>query len=119
VETVWYAISRIHALACTSFLMFRLSEPAFFAFVLSLRSDAGTEGRWLAAIGPYWNGNEVWLIASGGLPCVCLPERSISAGFSGLLFATNDGALAFWYCAVYLSSFVPKEENSLWRTFLG
>src|SRR5450432_3835457 len=36
----------------------------------------------LAAIGPFWDGNEVWLIASGGVLVYAFP-RAYSAGFSG------------------------------------
>jgi cytochrome d ubiquinol oxidase subunit II len=40
----------------------------------------------LAAIGPVWNGNEVWLIASGGLLFFAFP-RAYAAGFSGFYLA--------------------------------
>jgi cytochrome d ubiquinol oxidase subunit II len=40
----------------------------------------------LAAIGPFWDGNEVWLIASGGALLVAFP-RALSAGVSGLYLA--------------------------------
>src|SRR5205807_7532827 len=36
----------------------------------------------LAAIGPVWDGNEVWLIASGGVLFFAFP-RAYAAGFSG------------------------------------
>src|SRR6059036_3422793 len=38
-----------------------------------------------AAIGPVWNGNEVWLIASGGVLFMAFPLAYASA-FSGLYF---------------------------------
>jgi cytochrome bd ubiquinol oxidase subunit II len=38
-----------------------------------------------AAIGPVWNGNEVWLIASGGVLFMAFPKAYASA-FSGLYF---------------------------------
>ncbi|HEY5959315.1 MAG TPA: cytochrome d ubiquinol oxidase subunit II [Polyangiaceae bacterium] len=40
----------------------------------------------LAAIGPYWDGNEVWLIAAGGSMLVAFP-KVLAAGFSGLYMA--------------------------------
>lgn len=40
----------------------------------------------LAAIGPVWNGNEVWLIAAGGLLFFAFP-RAYAAGFSGFYLA--------------------------------
>lgn len=38
-----------------------------------------------AAIGPIWNGNEVWLIAGGGVLFLAFP-RAYAAAFSGLYF---------------------------------
>ncbi len=40
----------------------------------------------LAAIGPVWNGNEVWLIAGGGLLFFAFP-KAYAAGFSGFYLA--------------------------------
>lgn len=40
----------------------------------------------LNAIGPVWNGNEVWLIASGGMMVVAFP-RLYAAAFSGFYLA--------------------------------
>jgi cytochrome bd ubiquinol oxidase subunit II len=40
----------------------------------------------LGAIGPVWNGNEVWLIASGGLLFLAFP-KAYAAGFSGFYLA--------------------------------
>ena len=40
----------------------------------------------LTAIGPVWNGNEVWLIAGGGLLFFAFP-KAFAAGFSGFYLA--------------------------------
>ncbi|HEU4439998.1 MAG TPA: cytochrome d ubiquinol oxidase subunit II [Methylomirabilota bacterium] len=40
----------------------------------------------LAAIGPYWDGNEVWLIAGGGALFLAFP-RVLASGISGFYFA--------------------------------
>jgi len=50
----------------------------------------------LAAIGPYWDGNEVWLLAAGGALFVSFP-RVLSAGVSGFYFAIF---LVLW-CLVF------------------
>jgi cytochrome d ubiquinol oxidase subunit II len=52
---------------------------------LLLRLDAAGEERdqATAAIGPVWNGNEVWLIASGGVLFLAFP-RAYAGAFSGL-----------------------------------
>src|SRR3954462_8311962 len=43
-----------------------------------------------AAIGPVWSGNEVWLIASGGVLFMAFPTAYAGA-FSGLYFALIIG----------------------------
>ena len=40
----------------------------------------------LAAIGPLWDGNEVWLLAAGGAMFLAFP-RLLAAGFSGFYLA--------------------------------
>jgi cytochrome d ubiquinol oxidase subunit II len=40
----------------------------------------------LAAIGPWWDGNEVWLLAAGGSMFLAFP-RLLAAGFSGFYLA--------------------------------
>jgi cytochrome bd ubiquinol oxidase subunit II len=69
----------------------------------------------LAAIGPYWDGNEVWLIAGGGVMFVAFP-KVLAAGFSGLYLAMF---LVVWTLilrgiAIEFRSHVTLE---LWRAF--
>ena len=40
----------------------------------------------ISAIGPFWDGNEVWLIASGGMLMAAFPA-ALAAAFSGLYLA--------------------------------
>jgi cytochrome bd ubiquinol oxidase subunit II len=55
------------------------------ALHLLLARDERERGQITAAIGPVWNGNEVWLIASGGVLFMAFPKAYASA-FSGLYF---------------------------------
>ena len=69
----------------------------------------------LAAIGPYWDGNEVWLLATGGALFVAFP-RVLAAGLSGFYFAIF---LVLWCLilrgiSIEFRSHVP---NPLWRSF--
>jgi cytochrome d ubiquinol oxidase subunit II len=69
----------------------------------------------LAAIGPVWNGNEVWLIASGGLLVVAFP-RVYAVSFSGIYLPLM---LVLWLLvlrglAIELRS---HHGNALWRQF--
>lgn len=69
----------------------------------------------LRAIGPVWNGNEVWLLAGGGLLFFAFP-KAYAAGFSGFYLALM---LVLWLLmfrglALELRSHVA---HPLWRTF--
>jgi cytochrome d ubiquinol oxidase subunit II len=80
---IWYAIA---ALMLTGYVV--LDGYDFGAGVLHLfvaRSDPERR-QVLAAIGPFWDGNEVWLITAGGALFVAFP-RVLSSGISGFYFA--------------------------------
>lgn len=69
----------------------------------------------LGAIGPVWNGNEVWLLASGGLLFFAFP-KAYAAGFSGFYLAL---IIVLWLLiarglALELRSHV---DHVLWRQF--
>jgi cytochrome d ubiquinol oxidase subunit II len=78
------------------------------------RTDAERR-RVLAAIGPFWDGNEVWLLAAGGALFMAFPAV-LSAGLSGFYFAIF---LVIWCLigrglAIELRSHVA---DPLWRSF--
>jgi cytochrome d ubiquinol oxidase subunit II len=52
---------------------------------LVARTD-GERRQVLGAIGPYWDGNEVWLLAAGGCLVLAFP-KVLAAGFSGFYLA--------------------------------
>jgi cytochrome d ubiquinol oxidase subunit II len=69
----------------------------------------------LAAIGPFWDGNEVWLLAAGGSLFLAFP-RVLGAGFSGFYLAMF---LVVWTlilrgCSLEFRSHV---RSPLWRGF--
>ncbi len=69
----------------------------------------------LAAIGPFWDGNEVWLLAGGGALFLAFP-KVLAAGFSGLYLAMF---LVVWTLilrgvAIEFRSHVTLD---LWRSF--
>lgn len=76
----------------------------------------GDEERRIAlnAIGPVWNGNEVWLIAAGGMMVVSFP-RVYASGFSGFYLALM---VALWLLILRGVSieFRSKLESPLWRS---
>ena len=80
---VWYAIAVFMLVAYVV-----LDGFDFGAGILSLfvaRNDRERR-QVLAAIGPFWDGNEVWLLAAGGALFVGFP-RVLSSGISGFYFA--------------------------------
>jgi cytochrome bd ubiquinol oxidase subunit II len=67
----------------------------------------------LAAIGPFWDGNEVWLLATGGALFVAFP-RVLASGLSGFYFAIF---LVLWVLILRGISieFRSHVDHPLWR----
>ncbi|HLO67419.1 MAG TPA: cytochrome d ubiquinol oxidase subunit II [Holophaga sp.] len=69
----------------------------------------------LAAIGPWWDGNEVWLLAGGGTLFLAFP-KVLAAGFSGFYLAMF---LVIW-CLILRGisiEFRSHLGDGLWRAF--
>lgn len=67
----------------------------------------------LNAIGPVWDGNEVWLVTGGGALFAAFPEVYATA-FSGFYVAFMMLLVALIFRAVAIE-FRSKRENLLWR----
>jgi cytochrome d ubiquinol oxidase subunit II len=69
----------------------------------------------LAAIGPVWDGNEVWLIAAGGVLFVAFP-RVYATAFSGFYLAL---ILVLWLLILrgVGIEFRLHQDNPLWQEF--
>ena len=110
-EVTWYAL-----VALVFALYVVLDGFDFGAGMLSpfvARTDA-EKRQVLAAIGPYWDGNEVWLLAGGGALFVAFPG-ALSAGISGFYFAIF---LVLW-CLIGRGlsiEFRSHVADPLWRT---
>jgi cytochrome d ubiquinol oxidase subunit II len=107
---LWYAIVAFLLTAYTVMDGYDLGAGALAPWVA--RTDAERR-QVLAAIGPYWDGNEVWLLAAGGALFVGFP-RVLSGGISGFYFAIF---LVLWCLiirgiSIEFRSHVP---NPLWR----
>jgi cytochrome d ubiquinol oxidase subunit II len=69
----------------------------------------------LAAIGPLWDGNEVWLLAAGGAMFLAFP-RLLAAGFSGFYLALF---MVVW-CLILRGiaiEFRSHVRDAMWRAF--
>lgn len=69
----------------------------------------------LAAIGPLWDGNEVWLLAGGGAMFLAFP-RVLASGFSGFYMAFF---LVVWTLILrgIAIEFRSHVQDTLWRSF--
>jgi cytochrome d ubiquinol oxidase subunit II len=81
---------------------------------LSRLLDGGERDQATELIGPIWDGNEVWLIAGGGVLFLAFP-RAYASAFSGLYFGM---ILVLWLLigrglGIELRR---QSENPLWRT---
>jgi cytochrome d ubiquinol oxidase subunit II len=107
---LWYAIAALTLALYVALDGFDLGAGIVSPFVA--RSD--TERRQvLAAIGPYWDGNEVWLLAAGGALFVAFP-RVLASGISGFYFAI---VLVLW-CLLgrgIAIEFRSHVQDPLWR----
>ncbi|HZO91744.1 MAG TPA: cytochrome d ubiquinol oxidase subunit II [Chthonomonadaceae bacterium] len=111
-ETVWFALI---ALMLAVYVV--LDGFDFGAGILHLavaKTDAERRTV-LAAIGPVWDGNEVWLIASGGVLVFAFP-RVYAAGFSGFYMPLM---IVLWLLVLRGISieFRSQQQNPLWRSF--
>lgn len=69
----------------------------------------------LAAIGPYWDGNEVWLLAAGGVLFLAFP-KVLASGLSGFYLAIF---LVLWVLIVrgIAIEFRSHVGDPMWRAF--
>jgi cytochrome d ubiquinol oxidase subunit II len=111
-ETFWYAM--ITLMLAIYFVLdgFDFGVGIVYPFVARTEQERRTV---LASIGPVWNGNEVWLIAGGGVLFFAFP-RAYAAGFSGFYLALIIvlWLLIFRGLALELRSHL---EHPLWRQF--
>jgi cytochrome d ubiquinol oxidase subunit II len=90
---LWYGLA---VFMLTAYVVLDGFDFGAGALHLSVARTDAERRQVLAAIGPYWDGNEVWLLAAGGALFVSFP-RVLSAGVSGFYFAIF---LVLW-CLVF------------------
>jgi cytochrome d ubiquinol oxidase subunit II len=69
----------------------------------------------LAAIGPLWDGNEVWLLAAGGAMFLAFP-RLLASGFSGFYLAMFMVVWALILRGIAIE-FRSHVRDTMWRAF--
>lgn len=107
---LWFAIAAVMMTAYVVLDGFDLGAGALHLYVA--RTDQERR-QVLAAIGPYWDGNEVWLLATGGALFVAFPPV-LASGLSGFYFAIF---LVLWSLILRGISieFRSHIEHPLWR----
>jgi cytochrome bd ubiquinol oxidase subunit II len=110
VAELWYAIAAGMLTAYVVLDGFDFGAGALHLFVA--RSDPERR-QVLAAIGPFWDGNEVWLLATGGALFVAFP-RVLASGLSGFYFAIF---LVLWVLLLrgIAIEFRSHVDHGLWR----
>jgi cytochrome d ubiquinol oxidase subunit II len=108
---LWYAIASIMLVAYVVLDGFDFGAGALHLLVA--RTDQERR-QVLAAIGPFWDANEVWLLATGGALFLAFP-RVLASGLSGFYFAIF---LVLWMLILRGISieFRSHVENPLWRS---
>jgi cytochrome d ubiquinol oxidase subunit II len=107
---LWYAIAVLTLTAYVVLDGFDFGAGALHLFVA--RGDSERR-QVLAAIGPFWDGNEVWLLLAGGTLFVAFP-RVLSAGISGFYFTIF---LVLW-CLILRGisiEFRSHVQDRVWR----
>src|ERR1700686_3705802 len=111
-ETVWFAI--VSAMLAVYVVLdgFDFGVGILHRFVARNDDERRTV---LAAIAPVWEGNEVWLVAAGGVLFMAFP-RVYSAAFSGFYLALM---IVLWLLILRGIAIESRShnENPLWREF--
>jgi cytochrome bd ubiquinol oxidase subunit II len=110
--TILYALV---ALALTAYVVLDGFDLGVGTLHRVLGRDDVERATLLRAIGPYWDGNEVWLICAGGLFFVAFPS-ALAAAFGGMYLAIF---LVLWLLLGRGLSIELRGhlDDALWRSF--
>lgn len=109
---LWFGLLGLMLIAYVVLDGFDFGAGSLHLFVAN--SDAERKSV-LAAIGPFWDGNEVWLIASGGVLFIAFPEL-LTTAFPAFYLALH---LALW-CFVLRGIAIEVRSHvadGMWRVF--
>jgi cytochrome d ubiquinol oxidase subunit II len=109
---LWFAIAAVMLTAYVVLDGFDFGAGALHLVVAKTNEE---RRRVLGAIGPFWDGNEVWLLAAGGTMFVAFP-KVLAAGLSGFYFAIF---LVLWALILrgVAIEFRSHVTAPLWRSF--
>jgi cytochrome d ubiquinol oxidase subunit II len=109
---LWFALAAV--MVAIYVVMDGFDFGAGVLHLLVARSD-GERRQVLGAIGPFWDGNEVWLLAAGGVLFLAFP-RVLGAGLSGFYLAIM---MVLWVLILrgIAIEFRSHLADRLWRQF--
>jgi cytochrome d ubiquinol oxidase subunit II len=109
-EITWYAVIALMLVVYAVLDGFDFGAGILHLFVAKTEAERRTV---LAAIGPVWDGNEVWLIAAGGVLFFAFP-RAYSAALAGLYLPLM---MVLWLLLLRGISieFRSKVDHPLWH----
>jgi cytochrome d ubiquinol oxidase subunit II len=110
IQTVWFLILSLMLVGYAVLDGFDLGVGALHLLIGRTRDE---RRRLMEAIGPIWNGNEVWLLAAGGAMIVAFPSL-YAASFSGFYLAMM---LVVWLLILrgLALEFRHQIDNPLWQ----
>jgi cytochrome d ubiquinol oxidase subunit II len=111
-ETIWYAII---AFTLTAYVILDGFDLGTGALHLWIARSEDERNRTLAAIGPFWDGNEVWLLAAGGVLYLSFPAV-YAASFSGFYLPLIMIVWLFILRGIGIE-FRSHIGNPLWKSF--
>src|SRR5438309_8705614 len=111
-DTVWFAIVSGTFAVYTVLDGFDFGAGILHRFVARTDEERRTV---LAAIGPVWDGNEVWLIAAAGVLFLAFP-RVYAVAFSGFYLALM---IVLWLLILRGAAIESRshQDHPLWREF--
>src|SRR5262245_48330406 len=111
-EITWFVLMAMMLTAYTVLDGFDFGAGIVHRFVARSEDERALV---LASIGPVWDGNEVWLIAAGGVLVFAFP-RAYAAAFSGFYLPLM---IVLWLLVLrgVAIEFRSREASLLWRSF--
>ena len=111
-EMLWFAIAAVMVAIYVVMDGFDFGAGALHLLVAKNNRE---RRQVLAAIGPFWDGNEVWLLAAGGVLFLAFP-KVLASGLSGFYLAIM---MVLWVLILRGISieFRSHVEDAMWRAF--
>ena len=111
-QAIWFALA---AILIAIYVVMDGFDFGAGALHLSVAKDDRERRQVLAAIGPFWDGNEVWLLAAGGVLFLAFP-KVLASSLSGFYLAIF---LLLWVLLLrgIAIEFRSQLSDRMWRSF--